>query len=746
MFRSLLFFIFCTQIGIAQVSLIKGKVVSKNSPLSGASIIINRTKKGTITDQFGNFSLDITNIKNPKITISYLGHKSFNQKIKPNQKNLGTIELILDDELDEIVISGTLKPVSKLNSPIPVEVYSKDYFEGNPTTSVFESLGIINGVRPQINCNVCSTGDIHINGQEGSYTMVLIDGLPIISGLSSVYGLTGIPQSFIEQIEIVKGPASTLYGSEAIGGLINLITKIPENTSKLSFDIFRSGWEEINTDLGLKYNFRNNIQGMLGINYFNYSNPIDNNQDGFTDLTLSDRFSLFNKLEFDNLSIAARYFYEERWGGQMSWNSDFRGGNEVYGESIYTSRIEIFGKYNFNKDLFFQFSFNDHDQNSVYGNTIFNAKQSISFGQLIWNKKLTSNDFILGLAFRHTFYDDDTTATYDESILKNSAEKISLPGLFIQDEIKISDYSSILIGFRYDHNSIHGNIFTPRFNYKASNKNKTSTIRLSLGSGYRIARVFTEDHAALTGAREVVFLENLNPERSWNINLNFVKNIYAKQGYILNFDTSLFWTEFSNKIVPDYDSDPNKIIYSNLNGISINQGASINFNSLFNRGLRVNLGATYIDSSISENGKKFIPYLTESFQGIWKIEKQFNKSQYKIDLNGNIIGKMRLPRLGPLDPREEYSPVFSIINLQIAKSIKNNYELYGGVKNILNFTPSKFSIARSFDPFDKNVIFDNEGNATQTIENPYALTFDPSYVYASNQGVRYFFGIRWSSN
>ncbi len=302
------------------------------------------------------------------------------------------------------------------------------------------------------------------------------------------------------------------------------------------------------------------------------------------------------------------------------------------------------------------------------------------------------------------------------------------------------------MGLRYDYNSIHGNIFTPRFNYKASNKNKSSTIRFSLGSGYRIARVFTEDHAALTGAREVVFLENLNPERSWNININFVKNIYAKQGYILNFDTNLFWTEFSNKIVPDYDSDPNKIIYSNLNGKSINQGASINFNSLFNRGLRVNLGATYIDSSIFENGKKFIPYLTENFQGTWKIEKKFNKSQYKIDLNGNIIGKMRLPRLGPLDPRKEYSPIFSIINLQIAKSIKNNYELYGGVKNILNFTPSKFSIARSFDPFDKNVIFDNEGNATQTIENPYALTFDPSYVYASNQGVRYFFGIRWSSN
>jgi len=105
---------------------------------------------------------------------------------------------------------------------------------------------------------------------------------------------------------------------------------------------------------------------------------------------------------------------------------------------------------------------------------------------------------------------------------------------------------------------------------------------------------------------------------------------------------------------------------------------------------------------------------------------------------------MRLPRLGSLDPRDEFSPVFSIINLQITKSLKNNYEFYGGVKNILNFTPAENSIARSFDPFDKKVLFDQNGNATQTIENPYALTFDPSYVYASNQGIRYFIGMRWS--
>ena len=133
-----------------------------------------------------------------------------------------------------------------------MEVYSQSFFKANPTASIFESLENINGIRPQLNCNICNTGDIHINGQEGSYTMVLIDGLPIVSGLSTVYGLSGIPRSLIDRVEVVKGPASALYGSEAIGGLINLITRLPENTDTFSLDSFVSGWGEINTDIGYK--------------------------------------------------------------------------------------------------------------------------------------------------------------------------------------------------------------------------------------------------------------------------------------------------------------------------------------------------------------------------------------------------------------------------------------------------------------------------------------------------------------
>ena len=280
----ILFFLF--QITSAQEFSFVGEVYSNKQPLEGVSVILKGSKLGTITNSKGQFKLYFTNLKNPRLLFSHIGYKPLEIKIKSDNLNLGTIILESDERLDEVVVSGTLKPVSRLDSSIPVEVYAQTFFKANPTASIFEALENINGIRPQLNCNVCNTGDIHINGQEGSYTMVLIDGLPIVSGLSTVYGLSGIPKSLIERVEIIKGPASTLYGSEAIGGVINLITRLPENTSRLSVDSFISGWGEVNTDVGYKYSLSGKNSGLLGINYFNYSNPIDNNQDGFTDLTL----------------------------------------------------------------------------------------------------------------------------------------------------------------------------------------------------------------------------------------------------------------------------------------------------------------------------------------------------------------------------------------------------------------------------------------------------------------------------
>ena len=742
-----IFILFSIQLAFSQEILVKGNVYGEREPLTSASVFLKGTNIGTSTDINGQFSIYLSNIKNSELVVSYLGYKSQTIKISSETTDLGMISLALDDTLDEVVVSGTLKPVSKSDSPVPVEVYGQTFFKANPTASVFEALENINGVRAQLNCSICSTGEILINGQEGAYTMVLIDGLPIVSGLSTVYGFSGIPQALVERVEIVKGPASTLFGSEAIGGVINLITKLPENSSKLSVDSFVSGWGEVNTDLAYKYSLSKKTTGLLGLNYFNYSYPIDKNEDGFTDLTMQNRISIFNKFNHANkFSFSTRFVYEDRWGGQMNWLPIHRGGDTVYGESIYTSRFELFGKYQFNKNLTFQFSFNDHNQNSAYGNTLFNADQTIGFGQMIWNKNIANNELLFGLAYRYTRYDDDTTATFNDLSFQNQASITHLPGIFIQNQTQINANNNLLLGFRYDRNSIHGNIFTPRINYKINNHDKSSTLRLSAGSGYRVTQVFTEQHAALTGAREVVLLEDLNPERSWNANLNFVQKFFLKKGAIIDFDLSLFTTHFSNKIIPDYDTDPNKIIYDNLDGRSISNGLSLNANLLAQGGLRVNLGATYIDTYVEENSIKTMPYLTEKFQGVWKVEKKWITNDIILDFTGTITGALKLPTLSNLDPRPSYSDPFSILNIQLTKIWKNSVESYGGIKNILNFTPPRNSIARSFDPFDRQVAFDSDGNALATSDNPYALTFYPTYVYTSNQGIRFFFGLRWKYN
>ena len=742
-----IFILFSIQLAFSQEILVKGNVYGEGEPLTSASVFLKGTNIGTSTDINGQFSIYLSNIKNSELVVSYLGYKSQTIKISSETTDLGMISLALDYTLDEVVVSGTLKPVSKSDSPVPVEVYGQTFFKANPTASVFEALENINGVRAQLNCSICSTGEILINGQEGAYTMVLIDGLPIVSGLSTVYGFSGIPQALVERVEIVKGPASTLFGSEAIGGVINLITKLPENSSKLSVDSFVSGWGEVNTDLAYKYSLYKKTTGLLGLNYFNYSYPIDKNEDGFTDLTMQNRISIFNKFNHVNkFSFSTRFVYEDRWGGQMNWLPIHRGGDTVYGESIYTSRFELFGKYQFNKNLTFQFSFNDHNQNSAYGNTLFNADQTIGFGQMIWNKNIANNELLLGLTYRYTHYDDDTTATFNDFSFQNQASITHLPGIFIQNQTQINANNTLLLGFRYDRNSIHGNIFTPRINYKINNDDKSSTLRLSAGTGYRVTQVFTEQHAALTGAREVILLEDLNPERSWNANLNFIQKFFLKKGAIIDFDLSLFTSHFSNKIIPDYDTDPNKIIYDNLDGRSISNGLSLNANLLAQGGLRVNLGATFVDTYAEENGIKTMPYLTEGFQGVWKVEKKWIPHDLILDFTGTFTGTMRLPTLGDLDPRPPYSDPFSILNIQLTKIWNNSVESYGGIKNILNFTPARNSIARSFDPFDRQVTFDGNGNALPTPNNPYALTFDPTYVYTSNQGIRFFLGLRLKYN
>ena len=728
---------------------ISGKVVTDVPSFHDITVSLLNSDFKTQTDSLGFYKLENIPGGNYKIQVSAEGFKIQTRKISILEKENINLDFELkedNNELNEVVVSGTLKAVKRLESAVPVEVYSPTFFKKNPTPSIYDALQNINGVRPQLNCGVCNTGDIHINGLEGPYTLVLIDGMPIVSSLSTVYGLSGIPNSLVERIEIVKGPASSLYGSEAVGGLINIITKNPTNAPVFSADYFTTSYFESNLDVGAKFNFGKKATSIVGVNYFNYDQVIDKDHDSFTDVTLSERISVFNKWTFQRnnnrlFTIAARGMYEDRWGGDVRWEKRFRGGEEIYGESIYTKRAELIGSYQlpFEEKLMLSFSGNVHYQDSRYGTTSYIANQKIGFLQVTWDKKIGKNDLLAGIASRYTYYDDNTPATKE-------AENTWLPGIFVQDEITFSPKSQVLLGMRYDYNSIHGSIFTPRLAYRFK-ANENTIFRLNAGTGFRVVNLFTEDHAALTGSRNVIIANNLKPEKSINVNLNYIQKINFENGTFIGIETTAFYTRFSNKIISDYETNPNEIIYDNINGYALSQGISTNVDLNFPSGLKFILGATVLDNKNVQDGVSERPFLTENFTGTWSVSYKIQPWDLSFDYTGNVYSPMKLPLLSETDPRNPKSPWYSIQNIQFTYSGWKDFEVYGGIKNLLNFTPKQnnpFLISRTNDPFDKNVQYDSAGKVLITPDNPYGLTFDTTYVYGQNQTIRGFLGLRYN--
>jgi outer membrane receptor for ferrienterochelin and colicins len=487
-------------------------------------------------------------------------------------------------------------------------------------------------------------------------------------------------------------------------------------------------------------------QTLLGANVFFFNNKLDLNSDNFTDVPLQKRYSVFNKWTFNrrdkkNTSVAVRWFHENRWGGELNWTKEWRGTDSIYGESIYTKRVEVIGNYDLpvKENIKFQYSYNYHNQNSVYGTVSYNAVQHIAFTQLLYNKQIGQrNDITVGIPLRFQYYDDNTpgTSTVRNEQNENKPDILLLPGIFIQDEIIVHEKLTALTGLRYDYNTHHGNILSPRLGFKYR-INEQNTIRLSGGNGFRVVNLFTEDHAALTGSREVVIKENLKPERSWNINLNYNRLITFKKGF-LGLDATLFYTYFTNKIIADFSSDVEKIIYTNLNGHAISKGGSINADLSFSNGFKMISGFTIadvyrIEKDTSGNEIKIQQLHNPLFSATFSITYSLKKTGLSFDLTGKVNGPMYLPVLKN-DFRPDKSPWYGLLNFQATKSFKFGLEIYAGIKNILNFIP-QHPLMRPFDPFDKNV--------NDVATNPNGYTFDTTYNYAPIQGIRGFLGIRY---
>ena len=693
--------------------------IKSDLPIPFASISVKGQSIGTASNADGFFEINDIKEGSYEFVFSAIGFKKLKKNISI-QTGKNTIDVILEPssyDIEQVVVTGTMKETFLSASPVKVDVVTQKFLKKIATANVMEVIENVNGVQKQINCGVCGTNDIHINGMEGPYTLVLINGMPVMSSLSTVYGLNGIPTSLIKQIEIIKGPSSTLYGTEAVAGVINILTKDPLDVSTVELESFITSHLEKNIDFAYAPKMEK-VDVLFSGNYFKMDNFIDDNDDNFTDIPFSERLSLFNQWNFKmksqkSFSLSAKYYQEDRSGGVKEWNENLRGNDSIYGESIYTDRVELAASYELpmDEDIRIDASYNYHHQNSYYGNTKYEAFQNIYFANLIWNKSIGHNhNFISGLTYRYQ--------TFVDSTLANINERKFIPAFFVQDEITLNKKWTSLLGIRTDFHDEHGFIFSPRLNFKFKPKTYT-TFRLNAGTGFRLVNLFTEDHAFLTGTREVLVVEDLKPEESYNINLN-VNHIFSLGRSTGTLDIDAFYTYFTNKITPDYDVNPNQIIYANLDGFSVSRGLAFIIQQNFDFALSVKAGGTYLDVySIDDNNTREDELFAPSFTGVFSLSYNWDKINTSIDWTAKVTGPMYLPSFPHPFERGKESPWFSQHHLQIKKVFSESLTAFMGVKNVFNYT---------------------QESPLVDWQNPFGDDFDTSYAYGPLQSRRYLFG------
>lgn len=724
-----------------------GQVRDEESVIPGATIRLLDTDFATVSDSEGQFRLEGIPEGNYQLEIRFVGFKPHIEKLLID-KSISNLQVSLKESLltyDEVVVTGTMQPTFVSQSPVKIDVVTSNYLQTylpSAASSIVEGISLVNGVQEVVACGVCFTNSISINGLPGPYTAVLMDGSPIYGNLASVYGLNGIPSMIIDRFEVIKGPSSTLYGSEAVGGVINIITKDPRNQSPVSIDVMGTSHMESFGNLSFAPKLGKSY-GFIGLNYAYINDFDDQNDDGFSDNVNLDRLSFFTKWDIARKSgkqfdIAAKYYYEDRRNGVREFLTDrnyleLRGDDQVYGESIFTKRAELFGTYALPwvSNVNLKYSLSTHDQDSYYGSDYYQASQDIVFANLVWDHSKDDHDILVGLTNRYQVYDDNTIATSSNNA--NAPQKQFIPGVFAQDEWAATGNLTFLGGARLDHYSEHGFIFAPRLNIKYK-PGEWTTLRSNFGTGFRVVNLFAEDHAFVTGQREVVIEEELMPEESYNFsfNLNHVYVIGNSQGMI---DVDAFYTYFTNKITPNYDVQ-DQIIYANSNGYAVSKGVGVNIQHQFSFPLAFNLGINFQKVTENEDGEVSEIEFSPRSSGVFTTNYSIKKIGLDISYTASYTGLMKLPEVYDLDQngdpltqsRPTISNHFSIHNFQVSKDLNQGFSLYGGIQNLFNYIQPWSPLTGFNDPNTRPGFSDN---------------FDTAYAYSPIHGREFYLGVKW---
>lgn len=707
---------------IKEGNMIAGHVIVKGTEESipFATVMILGTNRGAVSNEEGQFEFRKLAAGKYTLRVQVMGYKTEEKTITVSAEATSVVHFQMEEEsfmTDEVVVSANRNEVSRKAAPVVVNVMSAKLFETVNSTDLAKSLNFQSGLRVENNCQNCGFPQVRINGLEGPYSQILINSRPIISALSGVYGLEQIPVNMIERVEVVRGGGSALFGANAVGGTINIITKDPINNSfqvaSTMSNMNGKSWEQYmggNVSLVAK----DNSYGIALYETYRNRNPYDADGDGFSEL---------GKLNMNTFGMRAYYRpnYFSRINVEYHTTNEFRRGGNKFNLQPHESDITEQTKHIINSGgLSYDRYWGEKHKMSVYGSIQHTDRNSYYGAQQDMNAYGKTNDltwvvggmyvgnmdrclfapatFTGGVEYQNNSLHDVMTGYH-----RDMQQDVRIAGGFVQNEWRLNRWT-MLVGARLDkHNLIDHPIFSPRVNflYKPSDNLQA---RLTYSTGFRAPQAYDEDlHVTAVGGEgvQIRLAEGLREERSnsfsgsvdWSFPMGHWQSNILLEGFYTDLHhvfvlEDIGLDENGDKIKERRNGSGAKVYGVNLDAkVAHGREAQLQLGFTVQRS-RYNRAEIWTSEGEEEQTTKRMPR-TPDYYGYFTFTSAPLKS-FDFSLSGTYTGKMIVPHMaGYIEKsRMEHTPQFVDLNLKLNYTfvLKDHIKMQvnGGVQNIFN--------------------------------------------------------------
>ena len=731
-----IFFLLYTQIALAQSGQLRGTVKSADgdkSGIPGVSVMWTKTKTGTVTKPDGTFIINWPDSFPALLEIRFTGYKS--RQIEFKEKSPAEILVTLQpagDTLNTIVITEKENASEFMwFSPINAEKITQRGLLKAACCNLSESFETNPSVDAAMTDAVSGAKKIQLLGLDGVYTQILFENLPLIRGLSSSYGLSHIPGTWIKSILITKGTGSVVNGYESIAGQLNIdILKPGEDQDPL----FINGYANLFGRYEMNVHYNKNFKPTFGTTVLGHASTMrqrnDNNNDGFLDQPTYDQLNLMNRWYWQHKDKAEgqfgfRMIYDDRRGGQFNFDkSRDEGTANFYGIGILNKQAEVFNKTGFvfekpGRSLGTMFSARYHEQDMFFGLRTYNGTQKSLYGNVIWQDIIGNTNHMIKTGLSIIY--DDYRQKYNDSVYDR---KEIVPGWFAEYTGHLHEKFTMVAGIRADNHNLAGLQITPRLHLKYDPFEKTA-IRISGGRGFRYANVFTESSVMFASSRQVHINPDLDAEVAWNYGGSIQQKFKLFKREAI-FVVDFFRTDFVNQILMDIET-PGQLKIYNLRNKSYANSFQADLSVEPMERFFVRLAYKFYDVKALYNGEMKNRPLVARHRAFINLAYALPYDKWMFDFTTKWIGSVRIPEHIEVHEghpafwvAESNSKGFLLFNTHVTRKFRR-FDVYAGVENIANLMQHN-PIISAHDPFGPN--------------------FDAALVYAPMDGRTIYAGFR----